>query len=151
MFIAVSNHLEFAGDLRLIRSELERRGYYPYVAVESGMPSQEIFRRFICAPIRQSKFCVAVLNAEPAPCAFMELVPHTPTRDMPGRHYYPNENVWFEYGMMHALGKAVIALLKTDYGKRPFDVQHLSIPEYDNLSLIRVFQEEVGKAERITR
>ncbi len=64
---------------------------------------------------------------------------------MPARHIYPNANVWLEYGMMLAFGKAVIPLLKRGYGERPFDVRHLSIPEYDGASLAALLAGELDK------
>ena len=84
----------------------------------------------ICSKIRESQFCVVLLN-DP----ILKGRDGQP-RNTSGSIRAPSANVYYEFGMAKALEKPVIPVIRSDL-KLPFDVQHLDTIIYYDLSELR--------------
>jgi len=83
----------------LISEKLIRNKIEPVVAIDIRAYGQDIFCTKICGRIIEAQFCIAILDDNPA--------------DVKGKDLsIPNPNVYYEYGLMTALGKYVIPLQK---------------------------------------
>ncbi len=83
----------------LISAKLTQNRIEPVVAVDIRAYGQDIFCTKICGRIIEAQFCIAILDDN--------LV------DVKGKEVsIPNSNVYYEYGLMTALGKYVIPLQK---------------------------------------
>ena len=83
----------------LVSEKLAKYGIEPVVAVDIRAYGQDIFCTKICGKIIEAQFCIAILDD-----AVMQTKPKNVN--------IPNPNVYYEYGLMTALGKYVIPLQK---------------------------------------
>ena len=98
-FIACPSTDEVKILIGLISEKLTRNRIEPIVAVDIRAYGQDIFCTKICGRIIEAQFCIAILDDN--------LV------DAKGKYVnIPNPNVYYEYGLMTALGKYVIPLQK---------------------------------------
>jgi hypothetical protein len=131
VFIIGSGSDEFKEDIYAIKEVLNGFNLTGYFALlseeEKGL---DVFCDKICSKIRESKFCVVLLN--------------TPVIKGDNRRIKktseliraPSANVYYEFGMAMALEKHVVPIIRHDL-KLPFDVQHLDAIIYSNLSELR--------------
>lgn len=83
----------------LISEKLTKNRIEPVVAIDLRAYGQDIFCTKICGRIIEAQFCIAILDDNPI--------------DVKGKDFnIPNPNVYYEYGLMTALGKYVIPLQK---------------------------------------
>ncbi len=108
--------------LQLITEKLTKIGIESIIAIEQRAYGQDIFCTKICGKIIESQFCLVILDdtIEPINGATANI---------------PNPNVYYEYGLMTALGKHVIPLQK-DGQDLAFNIQTHDTIKYtpDNLS-----------------
>lgn len=90
----------------------------------------DVFCDKICLKIRESKFCVVLLNNPVIKGQDRR------TRNTSGLIRAPSANVYYEFGMAMVLEKPVIPIIRHDL-KLPFDVQHLDTIIYNDLSDLR--------------
>lgn len=83
----------------LIAEKLAANGIEPIVAVDTRAYGQDIFCTKICGKIIEAQFCIAILD---------DAVVQGNGKSLST----PNPNVYYEYGLMTALGKYVIPLQK---------------------------------------
>ena len=83
----------------LISEKLTKYGIEPVVAIDIRAYGQDIFCTKICGKIIEAQFCIAILDDA--------VIKHKPQN-----LNIPNPNVYYEYGLMTALGKYVIPLQK---------------------------------------
>jgi len=98
--------------LELITEKLARAGIETVVAVKERAYGQDIFCTKICGKIIESQFCIVILDET--------------VRD---GHQTPNPNVYYEYGLMTALGKHIIPLQK-DGMSLAFNIQSFDTVKY---------------------
>lgn len=94
-FIACPADDELDPMLELIGEKLARAGIEAVVAVKDRAYGQDIFCTKICGKIIESQFCIVILDET--------------VRD---GHQVSNPNVYYEYGLMTALGKHIVPLQK---------------------------------------
>jgi hypothetical protein len=83
----------------LISEKLTKNRIEPVVAIDIRAYGQDIFCTKICGRIIEAQFCIAILDDY--------------LTDLKGKEVsIPNPNVYYEYGLMTALGKYVIPLQK---------------------------------------
>jgi len=127
VFIIGSGSSEFKEDITAIVRILDGFGLRGYFALlseeEKGL---DAFCDKICSKIRESKFCVVMLNDPVAKR------PIEGTGDRFESMRVPSANVYYEFGMAVALEKPVIPVIRSDF-RLPFDVQHLDTITYDDL------------------
>jgi len=127
VFIIGSGSPEFKKDINAIVEILDGFGLTGYFALlseeEKGL---DAFCDKICSKIRESQFCVAMLN-DPVAQRSME-----GTGDRFESMRFPSANVYYEFGMAVALEKHVIPVIRSGF-RLPFDVQHLDAIIYDDL------------------
>ena len=83
----------------LITEKLTKIGIEPIIAIEQRAYGQDIFCIKICGKIIESQFCIVILD-------------DTVEQINGANVLIPNPNVYYEYGLMTALGKHVIPLQK---------------------------------------
>jgi hypothetical protein len=121
-FIACPSTKEVAQETTLIKNILEEAGIRPIIAADYDLPNEEMLCTKICKNIIGSSFCIVLLTE-------VSLKGDSSHSDS-NSNKEPNANVYFEYGLMTALYKNVIPLLKN--GQRPkFDIQNLNLVMYD--------------------
>ncbi len=98
-FIACPSTPEVKIMTGLITEKLSKIGVEPVVAIDLRAYGQDIFCTKICGKIIEAQFCIAILDDIPKSSGGKD----TNT---------PNPNVYYEYGLMTALGKYVIPLQK---------------------------------------
>lgn len=129
-FIIGSGSSEFKEDIEVIKEVLNDyglEGYFaPFSEKEIGL---EIFCNKICLKIRESQFCVALLNN---PIIKVDKRASNSSEEL----RTPSANVYFEFGMAIALEKSVIPIIRRDL-ELPFDVQNLDTIMYGDSSDLR--------------
>lgn len=127
VFIIGSGSSEFKEDITAIVEILDGFGLRGYFALlseeEKGL---DAFCDKICSKIRESQFCVVMLNDPVAQR------PIEGTGDKFESIRAPSANVYYEFGIAVALEKPVIPVIRSGF-RLPFDVQHLDAITYDNL------------------
>ncbi|MBI2859707.1 MAG: hypothetical protein HYX90_11590 [Chloroflexi bacterium] len=98
-FIACPSTEEVKILIGLISEKLTKNRIDPVVATDIRAYGQDIFCTKICGRIIEAQFCIAILDDNPAGVKGKDL-------------NVPNPNVYYEYGLMTALGKYVIPLQK---------------------------------------
>lgn len=98
-FIACPSTAEVKILTDLISEKLTKNKIEPVVAIDIRAYGQDIFCTKICGRIIEAQFCIAILDDSQI--------------DIKGKNMsIPNSNVYYEYGLMTALGKYVIPLQK---------------------------------------
>jgi hypothetical protein len=95
-FIACPASDEVRLELDIIKRILKEHDVESYIAVDAREYGRDIYCEKICSKIIESRFCICLLNET----ANADGVP------------IPNPNVYFEYGLMTALGKQIIPVQK---------------------------------------
>jgi hypothetical protein len=98
-FIACPSTEEVETLLALIVEKLTKIGVEPVIAIKERAYGQDIFCTKICGKIIESQFCIVILD---------DMIQAMPK----GAINIPNSNVYYEYGLMTALGKHVVPLQK---------------------------------------
>ncbi len=111
-FIACPDEDELKPILELFSEKLAKVGIETIIAVKERAYGQDIFCTKICGKIIESKFCVVILDD-----AIVD-----------GKNI-PNPNVYYEYGLMTALGKHIIPLQKENL-KLAFNIQSYDTIKY---------------------
>jgi hypothetical protein len=96
-FIACPSTEEVETILALITEKLTKIGIEPVIAIKDRAYGQDIFCTKICGKIIESQFCLVILD-------------DTIEKINGNEVNIPNPNVYYEYGLMTALGKHVIPL-----------------------------------------
>ncbi len=118
-FVACSSSPELGLELEVVRTVLREFSVEPYIAVDNFDPARDIFCEKICTKIIEARFCVAFLNDVPVAGSTVSA---------------PNPNVYYEYGLMIALRKLVIPLIKKG-GPLAFNIQSLDSIIYEPSTL----------------
>jgi hypothetical protein len=139
VFIASSGDKEFKADIEAILHMLGNEKLTGYFSLYSGEEiGLDAFCDKICSKIIESRFCIVALN-NPY---------HVQERGIQFRT--PSANVYFEYGLMTALGKEVVPIIRDDM-LPPFDVRHIDITFYSSVDLAskvaRVIRSKKEKTE----
>ena len=130
-FIACPSDVEYELELDIIRAELEKRRYEPYIAVKRFEGGKNVFCSKICSKIITAKFCIVLLNDSEHP---ME-------KDV----YMPNPNVHYEYGIMAALHKEVIPMQR-EGTRLAFNISPLDTIIYNKSDFKRRLIEAIDEA-----
>jgi hypothetical protein len=131
-FIASPTEAEVAPLLELLSEKLAKAGVEAIIAVRERAYGQDIFCTKICGKIIESMFCVVILDDM--------------TKD--GKQM-PNPNVYYEYGLMTALGKHVIPLQKEGL-KLAFNIQTHDTVKYGPQNLGPELERAIRDALKIT-
>jgi len=131
-FIACPENDELETIIALIMEKLTKEGYEPIVAVKERAYGQDIFCTKICGKIIESRFCIVILDD-----AIEE------------KMNIPNPNVYYEYGLMTALGKHIIPLQKRDL-KLAFNIQSYDTIKYTGKNISFELDRAIKDAIRIT-
>ncbi len=118
-FVACPSDEDIQPLLDLISEKLTRYGFEPIIAVRERVYGQDIFCTKICGKIIESQFCIVILDDSKKPDS-------TPL--------FPNPNVYYEYGLMTALGKHVIPLQKQAQDLA-FNIQTHDTIKYTSINL----------------
>jgi hypothetical protein len=128
-FIACPFSEDVALELDILKTVLLEEDLDPYVAVDHFEPAKDIFCAKICTKIIESKLCIALLSGN--------------TDD--NGVVVPNPNVYCEFGLMTAWGKATIPIQRHDQ-KLSFNIQSLDTIKYS----ARDFKTKIAHAIRLT-
>jgi hypothetical protein len=131
-FIACPDEEELEPILELFSEKLAKVGIATTIAVKERAYGQDIFCTKICGKIIESKFCVTILDD-----SIVE-----------GKNI-PNPNVYYEYGLMTALGKHIIPLQKEDL-KLAFNIQSYDTIKYNFRNIGTELDRAIKDAIRIT-
>ena len=137
-FIACPHSYQIKLELDLVQKISKKLGFKPYIAVREKVFNKDIFCEKICSKIIEAKVCIVFLN---------EIA--TGKKKIKK----PNANVYYEYGMMTALGKNIIPISKEGQ-KLAFNIQSLDILRYNkkNFSgLIKYALKQFISTERISQ
>jgi hypothetical protein len=116
-FIACPTNDDLEPILGLMSEKLSKVGIEPYVAVKERSYGQDIFCTKICGKILESRFCIVILDDS-----------------IKNGSNIPNPNVYYEYGLMTALGKHIIPLQKEDL-ELAFNIQSYDTIKYNNKNI----------------
>jgi hypothetical protein len=131
-FIACPDEEELEPILELFSEKLAKVGIETTIAVKERAYGQDIFCTKICGKIIESKFCVVILDD-----AIVD-----------GKNI-PNPNVYYEYGLMTALGKHIIPLQKEDL-KLAFNIQSYDTIKYTFGNIATELDRAIKDAIKIT-
>lgn len=131
-FIACPNDDELGPILALFSEKLAKVGIEAIIAVKERAYGQDIFCTKICGKIIESKFCVTILDDA-----------------IEDGKNIPNPNVYYEYGLMTALGKHIIPLQKEDL-KLAFNIQSYDTIKYNPKSIATELDRAIKDAIKIT-
>jgi hypothetical protein len=112
--------------------KLAKVGIESIVAVKERAYGQDIFCTKICGKIIESRFCIVILDDSVEKEAKI-----------------PNPNVYYEYGLMTALGKHIIPLQKEDL-KLAFNIQSYDTIKYNSKNISSELDRAIKDAIRIT-
>jgi hypothetical protein len=118
--------------LALLSEKLMRHGIEPVIAVKDRAYGQDIFCTKICGKILESRFCVVILDDA-----------------IVNDQNIPNPNVYYEYGLMTALGKHIVPLQKEGL-KLAFNIQSYDTIKYTAKNLSAELERAIRDAIRIT-
>lgn len=127
VFIISSSSKEFKEDISTIKEVLKGfnlKGYFANLSKKEI--GTDVFCNKICLKIRESRFCVVLLNNP----VLKGQDRHT--RNISELIRTPSANVYFEFGMAMALEKPVIPIIRKGLDL-PFDVQNLDTIIYSDL------------------
>ena len=131
-FIACPDEDELKPILELFSEKLAKVGIETIIAVKERAYGQDIFCTKICGKIIESKFCVTILDDS----------------IVDGKNI-PNPNVYYEYGLMTALGKQIIPLQKEDL-KLAFNIQSYDTIKYTFGNIATELDRAIRDAIKIT-
>jgi hypothetical protein len=131
-FIACPTDDELDPMLSLISEKLMKHGIEPIIAVKDRAYGQDIFCTKICGKILESRFCLVILD-------------DAIVKDQ----NIPNPNVYYEYGLMTALGKHIVPLQKEGL-KLAFNIQSYDTIEYTAKNVSAELERAIRDAIRIT-
>ena len=131
-FIACPDEPELQPLLELLTEKLAKVGVEAIVAVRVRAYGQDVFCTKICGKIIESMFCVVILDDV--------------TQD---GCQLPNPNVYYEYGLMTALGKHVVPLQKANM-QLAFNIQTHDTVKYSPENLGRELDRAIKDALTIT-
>lgn len=135
-FVACPSEEEVETILALIIEKLTKIGIEPVIAIKERAYGQDIFCTKICGKIIESQFCLVILDDT------IELIN--------GRKVnIPNPNVYYEYGLMTALGKHVIPLQKEGQ-ELAFNIQTHDTIKYTPRNLSAELDRALKDAAKIT-
>lgn len=136
-FVACPSSDEVNIMLDLITEKLTKIGVEPVIAIKERAYGQDIFCTKICGKIIESQFCLVILDdtIEPINGSSVNI---------------PNPNVYYEYGLMTALGKYVIPLQK-DGQKLAFNIQTHDTIKYTPRNLSAELDRAFKDAAKITQ
>ncbi|MBE9512514.1 MAG: TMF family protein [Chloroflexi bacterium] len=135
-FVACPSEEEVETILALIIEKLTKIGIEPVIAIKERAYGQDIFCTKICGKIIESQFCLVILDDT------MELIN--------GRKVnIPNPNVYYEYGLMTALGKYVIPLQKEGQ-ELAFNIQTHDTIKYTPRNISAELDKALKDAAKIT-
>jgi len=129
-----TNDVKIMADL--IEEKLMKIGIEPIVATKIRAYGQDIFCIKICGKIIESQFCIVILDDE------IQIIGNKNIS-------IPNPNVYFEYGLMTALGKYIIPLQK-DGQKLAFNIQTHDTIKYTPENISTELDKALKDATRIT-
>lgn len=112
--------------------KLTKVGVEPIIAVKERAYGQDIFCTKICGKIIESKFCIVVLNDT-----------------LMGSKYFPNPNVYYEYGLMTSMRKHIIPLQK-DKLKLAFNIQSYDTVKYNDVNISTELDRAIKDAIKIS-
>ena len=118
-FVACPSDEEIHTMLDLISEKLAKIGVEPIIAVRERVYGQDIFCTKICGKIIESQFCIVILDD---------------TKLKTSASLFPNPNVYYEYGLMTALGKHIIPLQRQEQALA-FNIQTHDTIKYTQTSL----------------
>ncbi len=116
----------------LMSEKLTRHGIDPVVAVRERAYGQDILCTKICGRIIESRFCAVILDEGRQSDAMV-----------------PNPNVYYEYGLMTALGKHIIPLQRAEQ-KLAFNIQSHDTVKYDDGNMSAELERAIRDAIRLT-
>ncbi len=120
----------------LIEAKLMTIGIEPVVATKIRAYGQDIFCIKICGKIIESQFCIVILDDEIQTIGSKAVL-------------IPNPNVYFEYGLMTALGKCIVPLQK-DGQKLAFNIQTHDTIKYTPENISTELDKALKDATKIT-
>ena len=128
VFIIGSGSREFKEDIKAIIDVLDGFSLEGDFALDNyNKKGEDAFCGKICSKIRESPFCVAMLND---PLIKRQ---DTLTRKKSEKIRAPRANVYYELGMAIALEKSVIPVIRAEF-RLPFDIQILDTIKYKDLA-----------------
>lgn len=131
-FIACPTNTDLEPVLALISEKLTKFGIEPIIAVKERAYGQDIFCTKICGKIIEARFCLVILD-------------DTIVND----NKIPNPNVYYEYGLMTALGKHIVPLQK-DGQILAFNIQSYDTIKYNNSNMNSELDRALRDAVKIT-
>lgn len=135
-FVACPSTDEVEIMLELITEKLIKIGIEPVIAIKERAYGQDIFCTKICGKIIESQFCLVILDDS------------IETRDGTVISI-PNPNVYYEYGLMTALGKHVIPLQKEGQ-ELAFNIQAHDTIKYTPRNISAELDRALKDATKIT-
>ena len=118
-FVACPSDEDIQPIIDLISEKLTRHGVEPIIAVRERVYGQDIFCTKICGKIIESQFCLVILDD---------------SKKSDSALLFPSPNVYYEYGLMTALGKHVIPLQKQSQDLA-FNIQTHDTIKYTSVNL----------------
>jgi hypothetical protein len=135
-FIACPSTDEVKMLIELINAKLTQNRIDPVVAVDIRAPGQDIFCTKICGRIIEAQFCITILDDK--------------SIDVKGKELFiPNPNVYYEYGLMTALGKYVIPLQK-DGQTLAFNIKTHDTIKYTGSNVAKEIEDAIKEAIKVT-
>lgn len=131
-FIACPTSDNLQPILELMSEKLSKLGVEPIIAVKDRAYGQDIFCTKICGKVIESRFCIVILDDA--------------VRD--GSNV-PNPNVYYEYGLMTALGKHIIPLQRDDL-KLAFNIQSYDTIKYSDRTVASELDRAIREAVKLT-
>jgi Skp family chaperone for outer membrane proteins len=135
-FVACPSTEEVETILALIVEKLTKIGIEPVIAIKERAYGQDIFCTKICGKIIESQFCLVILDDT------IETINDSGVN-------IPNPNVYYEYGLMTALGKYVIPLQKEGQ-ELAFNIQTHDTIKYTPRNLSAELDRAFKDATKIT-
>jgi len=136
-FIACPDTEEVETILALITEKLTKIGIETIIAIKERAYGQDIFCTKICGKIIESQFCIVILD-------------DTVGNNNKSNINIPNPNVYYEYGLMTALGKHVIPLQK-ERQDLAFNIQTHDTIKYTNRNLPNELDRAFKDAVKMTQ
>lgn len=130
-FIACPTSDDIEPILALMSEKLAKVGIEAVIAVKERAYGQDIFCTKICGKIIESMFCIVILDD-----AVID------------KQNIPNPNVYYEYGLMTALGKHIIPLQKENL-KLAFNIQSYDTIKYNSANIATELDRAIKDAIKI--
>ena len=131
-FIACPSGSSIAPILTLMSDKLTKAGVEPIIAIKDRAYGEDIFCTKICGKIIEARFCIVILDDISK-----------------GGKYFPNPNVYYEYGLMTSLKKLIIPLQKKNQ-KLAFNIQSYDTVKYSRGNISSELDRAIKDAIRIS-